>query len=169
MAKDAKYNHNVSSTGSVFFPLVVETLGFWTDSSVSLLHRIAARTTLRSGVSCGQAFHNLVQQLSIKLWSYNAKMLLHFLSLLPVTEADPPSHSFTAPSTSACRGGPVHSPATDDTIFSDGDHTQSLVDALDPDPTLSLNASCPSDPTDVSSLTKILYWDKPVSILFSWI
>ena len=33
----SSYNHNVSSTSSVFFPSVVETLGLWTDSSVSLL------------------------------------------------------------------------------------------------------------------------------------
>ena len=46
--------------------------------------------------------------------------------------------------------GPVHSPATDDTVFSDGNNTQSLVDALDPNPTTSLNASCPSNPMDVS-------------------
>ena len=72
MDKDAKYDHNVSSAGCVFFPLVVETLGLWTDSSISPLRRIAARTTLRSGVSQGQAFHNLLQQLSVKLWSYNA-------------------------------------------------------------------------------------------------
>ena len=89
MDKDAKYDHNVSSAGCVFFPLVVETLGLWTDSSISLLCCIAARTTLRSGVSQGQAFHNLLQQLSVKLWSYNAKMLLHHISLLPVTESDP--------------------------------------------------------------------------------
>ena len=47
-------------------------------------------------------------------------------------------------------GGPVHSPATDDTVFCDGENTQSLVDALDPNPTTSLNASCRSDPMDVS-------------------
>ena len=89
MDKDAKYDHDVSSIGCVFFPLVVETLGLWTDSSISLLHRIAAHTTLCSGVSQGQAFHNLLQQLSVKLWSYNAKMLLRHISFLPVTESDP--------------------------------------------------------------------------------
>ena len=93
MDKDAKYDHNVSSAGCVFFPLVVETLGLWTDSNISLLRRIAARTTLRSGVSQGQAFHNLLQQLSVKLWSYNAKMLLRHISLLPVTESDLLDHS----------------------------------------------------------------------------
>ena len=70
---------NVSGAGCVFFPLVVETLGLC----------ITAHTTLRSGVSQGQAFHNLLQQLSVKLWSYNAKMWLCHISLLPVTESDP--------------------------------------------------------------------------------
>ena len=103
MDKDAKYNHNVSSAGCVFFPLVVKTLGLWTDSSISLLRRIAARTTLRSGVSQGQAFHNLLQQLSVKLWSYNAKMLLRHISLLPVTESDSLDQSlFSLESSSLC-------------------------------------------------------------------
>ena len=75
-----------------FLCMVVETLGLWTDSSISLLCHIAARTTLRSGVFQGQAFHNL-QQLSVKLWSYNTKMLLRHISLLPVTESDPLDHS----------------------------------------------------------------------------
>ena len=44
MDKDAKYGHDVSSAGCVFFPLVVETLGLWTDSSISLLCRISARS-----------------------------------------------------------------------------------------------------------------------------
>ena len=82
MDKEAKYNHSVCGAGCVFFPLVVETLGLWTDS---LLRHIAAHTTLRSGVSQGQAFHNLFQQLSVKLWSYNAKMLLRHISPLPIT------------------------------------------------------------------------------------
>ena len=81
MDKDAMHNHNVSSAGSVFFPLVVESLGLWTVSGISLLRCIAAHTTLHSGVSRGQTFHNLLQQLSIKLWSYNAKMLLRSFPL----------------------------------------------------------------------------------------
>ena len=50
----------------------------------------------------------------------------------------------------ACRGGPDHFPVTDNSVFCDGDDTQSLVNALDSDPTSPLNAPCPSDPTDVS-------------------
>ena len=89
MHRDAKYNYySVSCSGCAFFPLVVKTLGIWTDSSISLLRRITVRTTLCSDVSQAQAFHNLLQQLSVKLWSYNAKMLLRHISLLPVAELD---------------------------------------------------------------------------------
>ena len=63
--------------------MIVESLGLWTAFSVSLLRHIAAHTTFRSGVSPGIAFCNLLQQLSVKLWSYNAKMILRFISLLP--------------------------------------------------------------------------------------
>ena len=87
--KDINYYHSLSSTICVFFSLVVETLGLWTDLGISLLHCIAARTTLRSGVSQGQA---LLQQFSVKLWSYNTKMLLLDISLLPVTESDSLDH-----------------------------------------------------------------------------
>ena len=89
MDKNIKYNHSGSSAGFVFFPLVVKTLDLWTDSSISLLHHITACTTLRSGASQAQAFHNLPKQLSIKLWSYNVKILLCRISLFPVSEPDP--------------------------------------------------------------------------------
>lgn len=49
-----------------------------------LLHHIATCAIFHSRVSCGQAFLSLSQRLSIKLWSYNSKMLLLYLSLLPV-------------------------------------------------------------------------------------
>ena len=66
----------------MFFPLVVETLGLWIDSSVALLRCIAAHTTLCSVDSRGQAFQNLLQQLSIKSWS----IMPTLPSLLPMVE-----------------------------------------------------------------------------------
>ena len=94
MYKDAKYDHSVFSAGCVFFPLVV---GLWTDSSTYL--PLASRHCpyyiyiLHSGVSQDQAFHNLLQQLSVKLSSCNPKMLLSHISLLPGIEPDPFDHS----------------------------------------------------------------------------
>ena len=83
LAKDLKYESDFLLGGGVFYPLVVESLGLWTSSSVSLLCCIAAHTTFCGGISPTTAFHNLIQQLSIKLWSYNAKMILRHISLLP--------------------------------------------------------------------------------------
>ena len=83
MEKDQKHAANVERIGGRFHPLVMETLGVWTASSLSTLHAIAARTTVRNGLTVKQATSNLLQQLSVKCWSYNAKMLLQYLSLSP--------------------------------------------------------------------------------------
>ena len=82
--KDRKHTDNVEHGGGCFYPLVVETLGVWTSSSYSILRTIAARTTVRNGLTVKLATRNLIEQLSaVKCWSYNAKMLLQHFSLLP--------------------------------------------------------------------------------------
>ena len=53
----------------------LETLGIWTASSLTVLREIAAHTTLCSGLSVSFTSCNLLQQLSVKLWSCNAKMI----------------------------------------------------------------------------------------------
>ena len=70
MAKDARHEEGVIAAGGVFFPLVVETLGLWT------LWLIATRASALSGITRGQAFSNLIQQLSVKLWCYNSKLVI---------------------------------------------------------------------------------------------
>ena len=81
MEKDSKHAGSVEVEGH-FFPLVTETLGVWTPSNLLLLRTFAGRTTLRNGLSPSIVARNLVQQLSVKLWSYNAKMILqHFRRL----------------------------------------------------------------------------------------
>ena len=75
MLKDARHAASVEGVGGVFSPLVVDALGLWTLFARKTLQQIAARTTV--------AFHNLIQQLSVKLWSFNAKKLLYHLSLMP--------------------------------------------------------------------------------------
>ena len=79
--KDAKHDANVARVGGCFIPLVVETLGVWTQFALEELRKIAARTTLNSGLSASTAAKHLIQQLSVKLWAYNAKM---HLALLPL-------------------------------------------------------------------------------------
>ena len=61
--------------------------------SPSCVALLPEATTIYRGVSQGQAFYELLQQVSVKLWSYNAKMLLRYISLLPVTESDALDHS----------------------------------------------------------------------------
>ena len=61
MEKDQKHATNVESIGGRFHPLVMETLGVWTASSLSTLRAIAARTTVCNGLTVKQATSNLLQ------------------------------------------------------------------------------------------------------------
>ena len=72
MEKDSKHAGFVEEVGGCFFPLVTETLGVWTPSSLFLLCTFAERTILRNCLSPSIAALKLIQQLSVKLWSYNA-------------------------------------------------------------------------------------------------
>ena len=84
MQKDEKHRQLVEENGGVFIPLVVESYGLWTPFAKKTLKSIALRTIVRSGLEVKMATRNLFEQLSIKLWSYNAKIILNILSLLPV-------------------------------------------------------------------------------------
>ena len=65
--------------------LVVESFGLWTAHSIKLLKSIAGRVALSANISKSLAYSNLIQQLSIKLWSFNAKMILFRLHSLSPT------------------------------------------------------------------------------------
>ena len=78
VAKDEKHLAAVEKVGSDFIPLVVETFGVWTPFALKTLQNIADRTTPRSGVPRKVARKNLLQQLSVQLWSNNAKMILRY-------------------------------------------------------------------------------------------
>ena len=79
--KDCKHEGLVPTTGNVFHPLVVESLGFWSPHSLKVIKTIARRLAFHGNLSVSKATTNLHEQLSVKLWLYNAKMLLHRLSL----------------------------------------------------------------------------------------
>ena len=81
MEKDERHHLNVSSTGSFFHPLVVETLGLWTASSLQVLKIIARRASFKHTVSISQSVCHFHQQLSTRLWCSNAKMILARCSL----------------------------------------------------------------------------------------
>ena len=76
MAKDARHEEGVIAAGGVFFPLVVETLGLWTTHSLKNLRLIATRASALSGITRSQALSNLLQQLSVKLWCHNSKLII---------------------------------------------------------------------------------------------
>ncbi len=82
MKKDEKYYDHVRNHGGRFVPLVVESLGLWSPFAAKILHTIAERTTLKSGLRSARAFTNLTQQLAVILWTFNAKMVLSHFSVL---------------------------------------------------------------------------------------
>ena len=72
-SKDNRHEAHVVAAGGSFFPLVVETLGLWTPSSLNTLTSIASKISGISNISFSQSYNNLMQQLLTKLWSCNAK------------------------------------------------------------------------------------------------
>jgi len=81
LAKDEKHLAAVEKVGADFIPLVVETFGVWTPFALRTLNIIANRSTPRSGVPPRLARKNLLQQLSVALWTYNARMILRHWAL----------------------------------------------------------------------------------------
>ena len=75
LAKDQRHQDAVEEVGCDFVPLVVETFGFWSPFALQTLRTIAERTTARSGASTKQAHKHLLQQLSVSLWTNNARMI----------------------------------------------------------------------------------------------
>ena len=73
LAKDEKHLAAVVKVGADFIPLVVETFGVWTPFALRSLNIIADRTTWCSSQVSKK---NLLQQLSVALWTNNARMIL---------------------------------------------------------------------------------------------
>ena len=71
IAKDNQYQDIVNDNGD-FIPLVCETFGVWSPYALSILGSIADRTTVRNGLLRKFARRQLLQQLSVTLWRYNA-------------------------------------------------------------------------------------------------
>ena len=70
----------VEASGGEFFPLVVESFGVWAPCSLDMLRLIASRATTYSGLPTARALSNL-QQLSVLLWTFNARLLRSQLAL----------------------------------------------------------------------------------------
>ena len=81
VAKDTKNQDIVSDSGGDFIPLVCETFGIWSPFALSTLLSIADRSTVKNGLSRKYARRQLLQQLSVSLWRYNAKTILRHHAL----------------------------------------------------------------------------------------
>jgi len=81
-AKDNQYFDIANQSGGDFIPLVCESFGAWTPSALSTLFLIAERSMAKNGLPRKVARRQLLQQLSVTLWHYNARMILrqHALS-----------------------------------------------------------------------------------------
>ena len=66
----------------------MDSFGIWTPSSVEILCLIACISTVWNGLSTGKAFRHLVEWLSVHLYCYNDKMVLHCWELHPLSEDD---------------------------------------------------------------------------------
>ncbi len=71
----------MEAVGGRFYPLIVETFGFWTPASLTTLRIIASKTMTKTRLSFSQAFSNLLEQLSVRLWQFNARILNNRLDL----------------------------------------------------------------------------------------
>ena len=71
LEKDRRHEDMVKATGSLFEPLVVETLGLLHPHSMRMLKIIARKT----------AFHCCQTVSSVKLWLFNARLILEHLAL----------------------------------------------------------------------------------------
>ena len=80
-AKDLLHLAAVEASGGEFFPLVVESFGVWAPCSLDMLRLIASWATTYSRLPMTRALSNLLQQLSVLLWTFNARLLRSQLAL----------------------------------------------------------------------------------------
>ena len=80
-AKDQLHATAVEESGGEFYPIVVESFGVWAPCSLMRLREIASRATTYTALPRHRALTNLMQQLSVVLWRYNARLLRSQLDL----------------------------------------------------------------------------------------
>ena len=62
-------------------PLAEETYGCWTPASLDTIKTIASKVVTATSIPFTQAYSNLMQQLSVNLWKFNARMIQSRLML----------------------------------------------------------------------------------------
>ncbi len=75
LEKDRKYEEAVADSGALFFPLALETYGCWTSASLDTIKTIASKVVTATSIPFTQAYSNLMQQLSVNLLKFNARMI----------------------------------------------------------------------------------------------
>ena len=70
--KDEKHDRVVTQAGGHFYQLIVKTLGHWSLSSLETLKTIASKASSMNSIPFSQTYSNLMEQLSVRLWQYNA-------------------------------------------------------------------------------------------------
>jgi len=85
--KDKQHEANVVAAGGQFYSLIVKTFGVWTPFARETLKDMDySKKCMDCPLSLWKDFRNLIQQLSICLWKYNAKTVLRYWALHPVVE-----------------------------------------------------------------------------------
>ena len=79
--KDDRHDSMVTLSGGLFYPIVVETFGTWSPYSLEVIKTIARKMSLVSSLLISKIVCNIHEQLSVRLWQYNAKMVLDKLHL----------------------------------------------------------------------------------------
>ena len=74
--KDEKHAENIDRVGGVFIPLIFETQKGWIPyANMQALSRVAPTTTIHNDLTSADASGQLLQQLLLKLWLGNAKII----------------------------------------------------------------------------------------------
>ena len=81
--KTAAHHAACQSVGVVFIPLVVESLGGWSEEAVHNISMIGRLLGLRTGAPLSVSTRHLFQRLAISLWRGNATMWSQRLPTLP--------------------------------------------------------------------------------------
>ena len=80
--KDLRYDSDVTSAGASFYPMIVETYGTWSTYSLEIIKVIARKTSVLNKLPVSRIVCNIHEQLAVRLWQYNARMVLDRLHLV---------------------------------------------------------------------------------------
>ena len=80
--KDLHYDSDVTNAGASFYPMIVETYGTWSTYSLEIIKVIARKTSLLNKLPVSRTVCNIHEQLAVRLWQYNARMVLDRLHLV---------------------------------------------------------------------------------------